>query len=154
MKKIYFLLLALMAGIISFAQTVPNAGMETWRTNSSGSGPTVPVYAPESWYGFDSLIIEDEENFLPLAYLGYHPSHLYAQLYQENTIKNSGLSSAKIMTLRQDTIGLVPGSLSNAKIGINVTALISGGTLTSATTFSGGTAVSLKITSVSAYVKY
>jgi hypothetical protein len=140
---------------ISFAQTLPNAGFETWRSNTAGSSPSVSVQAPTLWYGFDSLIIADEEVFIPiLVYPGYHPTNLHGQIYQENTIKNSGSSSAKIMTVKQDTIGRIPGLMANAKVGINVAAIVSGAGIGSAVTFSGGTGVSSRITSVSAYVEY
>lgn len=154
MKKIYFLLITVAFPVLLFGQAVPNAGMENWRSNTSGSSPAVTVNAPISWYGFDSLIIADEETFLPLLYSLYHPTHLHAQLYQEGTIVNSGSSSAKVMTLKQDTIGIVPGSLSNASVSVNALALIGGGSLASASTFHGGSPVTMRITTVSAYVQY
>ncbi len=151
MKKVYFLIAALVAGASSFAQTFPNAGMETWRTNTSGTAPVISVHAPTEWYGFDSLAIASVQSF---AFILHPGSNFHAQLYQENTIINSGAASAKVMTMVQDTIGIVPGSLSNAVARINFPVLIGGGTLASATTFSGGTDVTQRITSVSAYVRY
>ncbi len=156
MRKICLLLSALLLSGYSFAQSFSNAGMETWRSSTSGSTPLVNIHAPTDWYAFDSIIIADEENLLPLLMAGYHPSDLHAQVYQETAVANvnSGSSSSKIITLVQDTIGRVPGLMSNARVGVNVFALISGGSVSSATTLFGGTAVSLRITSVSAYVKY
>lgn len=152
MKKLYFLFAALVAGFSSFGQAVPVAmpggDMETWRSNVAGFAPAVTIHAPSAWYGFDSLLIVNGEFFLT----GHN---WYAQLYQENTIKNGGSSSAKIISKRQDTLlGVAPGVMSNAKVSINVLSLIGGGDIESATTFTGGTPVSLRITSVSAYVQY
>jgi Secretion system C-terminal sorting domain len=151
MKKVYFLIAVLVAGGTSFAQTFPNAGMETWRSNTAGTAPVISVHAPTEWYGFDSLAIASVQSF---AFILHPGSNFHAQLYQENTIINSGAASAKVMTMVQDTIGIVPGSLSNAVARINFPVLIGGGTLASATTFSGGTQVTSRITSVSAYVRY
>ena len=151
MKKIYFLLLGMAWSCSSFAQAVPNAGMENWRNNTSGSSPVVNIHAPIGWYGFDSLVIADAEAFAIILGTG---NNLHAQLFQENTIKNSGNSSAKVVTVKQDTLGVVPGSLSNAAVGVNVATLIGGGSIGNATTFTGGSAVTERITTVSAYVEF
>ena len=70
MKKLYTLLLTLTAGSCAFAQTVPNAGMETWRTGTSGTSPVFNIQAPGQWYGMDSLIIADGETYGPLIGAG------------------------------------------------------------------------------------
>ena len=151
MKKIYLLFCILATGYAATAQTFANAGMETWRSSTSGTTTAVAVTAPTSWFGFDSLIIADGEAFGPLIGAG---TDWNAQLFQDMTIKHGGTSSAKLMTLKQDTLGLFPGILSNAQPAINVAAVIGGASPTSALTYSGGTAVSLRITSVSAWVQY
>jgi len=154
MKKIYFLLFCLVAGSSAFAQTFPNAGMETWRNGTSGTAPTINVHSPTQWYGFDSLVIAEEEGLLPLFFGGYMPTNLHAQLFQESTIVHSGSSSAKIMTLKQDTIGLFAGVLSNAQANLNTTTLIATMNLAQSLSFSGGTPVTGRIASVSAWVQY
>ena len=59
-----------------------------------------------------------------------------------------------MITLKQDTLGYFAGSMSNTKAAVNLSVLLSGGSLASATSFSGGTPVAGKIVSVSAWVKY
>ncbi len=153
MKKLYFLLFSLAAGSSAYAQTVDNAGMETWRSGGAGSGPVVSVQAPTQWFGFDSLVVEESEALMPL-FLSYSPTDLHAQIFQENTIKHSGAASAKIMTVKQDTIGLFAGVLSNAKPNFDVGALIATMDFMQALSFSGGTPVTNRIKSVSAWVQY
>ena len=154
MKKICTLLCAFIAGTSAFAQTFPNAGMDTWRSNTTGATHPVTIYAPTQWYGFDSLAISLIEFAGSLHLIAGVGTNYHAQLYQENTIKHSGSSSAKLMTLKQDTIGLVPGSLANATALVNIFAVASGTSLANATTFIGGTAVTSRITNVSAWVEY
>ncbi len=91
MKKFNLLFCALTAAVASMAQTIPGGDMETWRDNTSGSIEAVPVHAPQSWYGLDSLLISVGESFLDV-----NPSHPgNTQLFQENVIKHGGNSSAK-----------------------------------------------------------
>ncbi len=146
MKKLYFLFVAMVAGSTAFAQTVPNAGMETWRSGTAGTSPSIPIHAPTQWYGIDSLLIAAEEAYLPIFYSGYMPTDLHTQLWQETTIKHGGSSAAKMMTLKQDTLGRFAGVLSNAKVNLDLTAM--------SITFSGGQAITGRIASVSAWVQY
>jgi type IX secretion system substrate protein len=147
MKKIYFLLFALISCMASFAQTVTNAGMESWRTNTSGSAPTETIQAPTGWFGADSLIIALGQSFLM--------DSMHPQLFREDAIVNGGSHSAKILTVYQDsTLGIFPGLLTNATESVNIFAILGGGSLSSAVSFSGGEPVTLKITTVSAYVEY
>ncbi len=151
MKKIYLIVCLLIAGTYANAQVFPNAGMETWRNNTSGTSPSFPIHAPTQWYGYDSLIIADGESFGTLIGAG---SNWHTQLFQEGTIVHGGSSSAKLMTLKQDTLGMFAGTLSNAAISVNVATLIGGGSFASATTFSGGTPITQRVASVSAWVQY
>lgn len=151
MRKIYFVIGLLIASATSFGQALPGGDMETWRNHTSGSTSAVAIHAPIFWYGFDSLLIADGESFPGFNHFTY-----YAQLFQESTIKHGGTSSAKLLSKKQDTaiFGVVPGSLSNAKANVNVIALLGGGSLGSATTFTGGTPVAMRVTTVSAWVQY
>lgn len=154
MRKLILLMLVLALPISMFAQLIQNPGMENWRSGTAGSSPSIDVHAPDNWYGFDSLAIANGQTFLPLMYSGYTPTVFHAQLFPDTVVFKSGTKSAKLMTLKQDTLGFIPGTLSNAKVGINIFALIGGGSLASATTFSGGTGVAMRVTSVSAYMIY
>lgn len=152
MKKIYLSLCALAFSGVSFAQTIANAGFETWRSNSAGSAPTITVNAPVAWNSFDSLTIDALEMYGPLLFSGYSPTDLRAQLFQETNMSHvhGGTSAAKLITVKQDTIGVVPGSLANATPNLN----ISGTDIASLLSFTGGTATNLRITSVSAWIQY
>ena len=151
MKKIYFLAGALAIASSSFAQTISNAGFETWRTGTAGTSPTVNIQAPDAWIGADSLAIGGLETYGALLF-GRPLTDLHAQVFQETTKIHGGNSSAKLITVKQDTAGMIPGSLANAQPGVNVAA-ISGG-IANALTYSGGTPTTLRITSVSAWVEY
>ena len=151
MKKILLLIGLLSFGQFSFGQTMPGGDMETWRNSTAGTTPALAIHAPYAWYGFDSLIIANGDA-IPF---GFSSIHWYAQLFQENAIKHGGASAAKLLSKKQDTSLLgVPGSLTTAKATVNLLALLSGGTVASATTFSGGTPVASRIMTVSAWVEY
>jgi hypothetical protein len=149
MKKIYFLLFAVLSSALSYAQTVTNAGMETWRSGTSGTAPVVPIQAPYGWFGNDSLAIAVGESFVM-------DTALVPQLFREDTFVHSGSHAAKILTRMQDstTIRLLPGILTNAQISFSALVYLLTMDPTKAITFSGGEPVTLKITSVSAYVAY
>jgi len=154
MKKIYLLVCLIAVSFSSFAQTFPNAGFETWRTSTSGLTAAVTVHAPDQWFGFDSLIIADGEAYAIILGAGTY----YAQLFQETTPAHvhGGSSSAQLITLNQGALGLIPGTLSNSAPAINAAAVIAsmGANIQNDITFSGGTAVSERIQSVSAWVQY
>lgn len=151
MKKIIAFAALLLGSYSLEAQTFPNAGMETWRTRTSGTSPSITVKAPNSWYGFDSLIIALGQSFGSLIGAG---SDWNAQVSQESTFIHGGSSAAKLMTRKQDTLGFFPGLLSDASVSVNVFAIIGGADPMSAISFNGGTPVTYKVTSVSAWVAY
>jgi hypothetical protein len=155
MKKIYILTFLLAMGSASFAQTFANAGLETWHSGTS-DGKT--VHSPDEWYGYDSLVLATGATFSPLIHFGT-PWQGNPQNFQETTIVHGGSSSAKLITLKQDTLGFFPAVLSNAKPSVNTTTLLTilstgTGDPTTALTLSGGTAVTQRITTVSAWVQY
>lgn len=151
MKKIFILFTVLVASVTSFAQAIDNPGMETWRTNSAGTGPVIAITAPTSWYGFDSLVIAGGEAFGAIIGAG---SDWKKQLYQENTFVHGGSAAAKLITVKQDTLGLVPGTMSNAQPTFDAGVIAGGGDPASALGFTGGTATNLRITSATAWVAY
>lgn len=147
MKKIYLLISALGIAMSAGAQTIPNAGMEVWRTNTSGASTPKVVRAPADWYGADSLIIAIGEALGSFA--GIDDSVWKQQLFKDSTTVHGGSYAARLVTADQDTAGIFPGILSNAKA--NVPFSSSGiGTIT----YSGGTPTTYHIMSVSAWVKY
>ncbi len=147
MKKIYLLLSAVMLGASVNAQVLPNAGFEAWRVGSAGNGiNNLPVYAPVSWFGTDSLIIGAGQT-LGFAVYGINPTVWQQQMFKDSGVNAHGGSySARLVTKDQDTLGVVPGVLTNAEPSLNLA--------TFSISFSGGQSTTLRTNSVSAWVKY
>ena len=154
MKKIYLLSTALIISAASFAQTgpVPGGDMENWRNTTSGSTHPIAIQAPTGWYGVDSLIIADGQTYGPLAGLTSASADFHRQLFEESTITHGGNHSAKVITVNDSLLGEFPGFLANAKA--NVSIGFSLPPTISPPTYTGGTAVTQRITSVSAWVEY
>ena len=147
MKKIY-LILSLLVVTLSAQAQILNAGLETWRTYSSGSSTPKNLKVPTSWYAVDSLIIADGEAFGSILMI---PDSVWRQQVFKDSGANAhgGTYAAKLVTKDQDTLGIFPGILSNAEAHISVS--LSG---VGPITYTGGTAVTLRPTMVSAWVKY
>jgi len=154
MKKVYALLCAILGAGTSFAQTIDNAGFETWRHGNVGTSPmpVVAIHAPNSWYGFDSVAIVGLETYLPM-FLGVDPTVLNAQVFQETTIVHGGTAAAKLVSAKQDTLGFVGGALSNAQPSLDPVALATGD-LSNAIIYTGGTSTNLRITDATAWIEY
>jgi Secretion system C-terminal sorting domain len=149
MKKLYLFFALLIAHCNAFAQTIPGGDMETWRTSLAGAASPVSIQAPFAWNGADSLIIAYGQTFGP--FIGRpDPTIWKRQLYMENAFVHGGSHAARVTTRNQDTLGIFPGILSNAKANVPISLTGGVGTIT----YSGGTAVSQRITSVSAWVAY
>lgn len=144
MKKIYLLLIAVAFAMGTQAQTLPNAGFETWRTNVAGGFVSKVVRAPISWYGADSLIIQIGQSFG--HYIGINDTVWQQQVFKDSIAPHGGTYAAKLVTKDQDTLGIFPGILSNAEAHFNLA--------TQALTYSGGTAITYRPNTVSAWVKY
>jgi hypothetical protein len=150
MRRIFFLLMmVVLPGILS-AQIV-NGGMESWRQSSAGDSMPVIVDVPEAWFGSDSVVIALGQSFGYIA-LGTTVEDWHRQIFKENkpAFVHSGSYSAKIISLYQDTF-MTPGIISNAVPGVSIIYTPPG---ISSFQFSGGTPVTVKPTSVSAWVKY
>jgi len=147
MKKICIFLALALSGITSNAQTVANAGMESWRSTTAisfGTPPTItPIQAPILWYGIDSLAL----SLGPIAFPG--TSDYNRQLFKETTIVHSGVASARVMTAMEEGFGYAPGLLSNAKISVDAS-----GSSPNPFSLSGGTDVTVQPTTVTAWLAY
>ena len=146
MNKIFLFISAIGIAFTSTAQTIPGGDMETWRTGSAG---TITVAAPANWYGDDSIIIGLGQTYGTL--LGASPSSWERNLFQENVIVHSGSHAAKIMTMLEDTL-LIPGVLTTAQTHIGITFAPTPGI--TGVSFSGGDPLTVKPTTVSAWVQY
>ncbi len=151
MKKFLLIFSVIAAPVWAGAQTIANADMEAWRSNSAGSSPIVPIAAPVAWFGLDSLIISAGQAFGPLIGGG---DDWNRQTYEENLFVHGGSAAVKLITVHQDTLGFMPGTLVNAQPLLNLSAITGGGNATDAIVFEGGTATTLRPTSVTAWVAY
>jgi hypothetical protein len=143
MKKfILFNLFIALFAITSFAQSVPGGDMENWRTHKIGSDT---IYNAANWYSYDSIIL----SFGPLAYSGA----VFERQTFQTTDKHSGNYAAMVMTRQQDSIGIAPGSLLNMLPIFNPLTFNPSDPYSSIS-YSGGTAVTQRIASVSAWIKY
>jgi hypothetical protein len=151
MKKIFLIFSVVTAPVWAGAQTIANAGMEAWRSNSAGTSPVVPIAAPVAWFGLDSLVISAGQAFGSLIGAG---DNWNRQTYEENTFVHGGSAAVKLISVKQDTLGILPGTLVNAQPLLNLSAVTGGGNATDAIIFEGGTSTTLRPTSVSAWVAY
>lgn len=151
MRKIWFLLLALILPRIASAQGIGNVDMEYWRQSASGDSSPVYLDVPMSWYGSDSVVIALGQDFGYLA-LGASVSDWHRQIFKESTptFVHSGMYAAKIVSVYQDTF-LTPGIISNAVPGVSIIYTPPG---ISSFQYQGGSPVSVKPVSISAWVKY
>ena len=133
MKKLFTLVLSLIA-FTSFAQNVPNAGMEDWH-NYQANGEDLE--APDDWYGSDAAVFWADTGTLGAL---IDP---IKQVFKSNT-EHSGDFAARLET---GDVMLLGGGLSGA---------ISTGELTFFGIFvaQGGAPVSERIPYVNAWVKY
>jgi hypothetical protein len=149
MKKIILFFCALAAYGGSNGQTIAGGDMESWRSTTSGVTTPTTVQAPNGWYGVDSIIIGLGQSFNTL--LGTTDADWRTNLFREDANVHGGTHSAKIMTRIEDTL-VLPGIMSTAQTHVGIvifpTPSITG------ITFSGGNPVTVKPTSVSAWVQY
>lgn len=134
MKKTITLLAAglILAG--SAQAQLMNTDMELWHTYTSGP-PNVTLESPNGWYGLDST----------LATFGIILGAGKKQVYK-STDKHGGTYAAALVSRSYTGFGVVPGILSNAHIAVDLA--------TQDYVLSGGTPVTQRIGTVSAWVKY
>ncbi len=144
MKKIYLVLCAVIMALGSQAQVLPNAGFESWHINTAGGSTPKAIYVANSWYGADSLIISLGEAFGSILMID--DSVWKPQLFKDSLNVHSGTYSAKIVTKDQDTLGIFPGVVSNAAAHVNLTDF--------SLYYTGGTHITYRANTVSAWVKY
>ncbi|MBL7692514.1 MAG: T9SS type A sorting domain-containing protein [Flavipsychrobacter sp.] len=138
MKRICLFIALSVLSATSFAQ-IGNPGMEDWRNTFAGFPfPTIPISNPKLWSSADSLAL----SVGPLI----GGSGFTRQVFKETVKVHSGAASAKVMSAYQDTLGLLPGMLTDAKIGVDLAS--------TNVTFTGGTAVTVMPQTVSAWVAY
>ena len=152
MKKLYSFFLAIALPVIAFAQ-IPTNDMESWRTTSAGFSTPTTIEAPYKWYGSDSTIISLGQTFGGLPGVGDDDTDWRRQVFMESATPyvHGGTYSANIMTRKEFTFN-IPGVLTNAipTVGISV---FPTPTVT-AVGLRGGTPISAKPTTVSAWVQY
>ncbi len=148
MKKIYLLLVASAITFCTQAQTIVNSGMESWRVRTSGGSTPKPIWSPTGWYGGDSLLIANGEIFGTI--LSIDDSVWKQQVFKDSANFHGGSFAAKLVTKLQDTLGVFPGTLSNAEPHVSIDL----GTGSFTFYYSGGTPINYRVNTVSAWVKY
>jgi hypothetical protein len=143
MKKLFTILFILLLGNSAFAQNL-YGDMEQWRNINSGFPPKA-FEAPAGWYGVDSLIAA----LGPFASVSNPQKMLF-----KDADAHSGSFAAKIMTRFQGgQLDTLTGVLVNAMPGFdlgNFDPSNPAGSLT----YTGGTATTSRMESVSAWIKY
>ena len=135
MKKL-FTILAMAACSTSFAQIV-NGNMESWRTYTSGT--TSGLQIPIAWASSDSFTNSS------LAGLVCSTCTFQRQTFQCDTA-HGGTYAARIVTRNVGgSFGIIPGNLTNGTIAVSLSGSFS---------ISGGTAVTQRIDSVTAWLRY
>jgi hypothetical protein len=148
MKKI-LLCAAMLATTVaaSQAQTIANAGFETWQ----GPSGLLQLENPNSWYGSDKTL---SDLGLLLAAVGVTPEK---QIFKTEDA-HSGSYAAELKTaFLGDTVGNVPALLINAKINFDLMAILANPDFSNFldhVTYTGGTPVlGKKVDTVKAWVK-
>ncbi len=134
MKKI-FTLIATAFCSATFAQ-VTNGGMEVWRTYTAGS---TSLTAPNSWNTGDSIVFAMGPILCPTC-------TFVPQTFQNDT-PHGGTYAAKLMSRDMGgSLGVAECEMTNTQISVNLT--------TFTETHSGGTPVTAKVDTVTAWIKY
>lgn len=118
--------------------------MENWRSVYPSYGPPVSLESPIAWYDTDSLIFMANYFF---------PTAQFSKQSFKTTDAHSGSYAVKLLTVHQDTFGMMAALLSNGlpvadSLMADPTALVGG------THFYGGTVVSQRVNSLDAWIKY
>lgn len=118
--------------------------LDNWRTYNVPTAPDTTFEAPLYWNTTDSMIFLAQ---------GFFTDASFSRQFFQSPDAHSGSRAARLVTRRQDTLGVLPALMTNADITLDFAAF-SSGDMTNALVFSGGAAVSSRIISVSAWVKY
>ena len=138
-KLLLFICAATLIATNSNAQNAPiNNGLETWQVKPLTFTPPTPIEIPTSWSTIDSLL-----NSLYYFYTQIPISQ--QSVFKSTTIKNSGNSSAKLVSSSLPGLNPLPGLLTNGIVVFDP--------LESSVSITGGTPISQRITMASAYIK-
>jgi hypothetical protein len=138
MKKLYLLFTILIAGLAASAQNL-QGDMENWQTYNVGFPiPNKQLEKPAGWRGADSLIC----TLGPFV----QPGGNFGKQVFKSSDAHGGSFAARLLNRDQDTLGIFPGLLTNAKILVDLQ--------TADFSFTGGTPVTGRIDTVKAWVKY
>ena len=133
--------LSIVVSSIGMAQaqtTIKNGGLENWRTSKLIFNTTTNLETPQGWSTFDSIM--NVFNFMSGG-----NTQVKTQVTKSTTEKNSGLASAKLTTSELSDLGLMPGYLTNTRVGLDASFNF---------TFTGGEVLPSKPVLASAMVKY
>lgn len=142
MKKLVLSISALAVFGVTHAQ-ISNSGLEQWRTVNV---PSENFEVPIDWYSADSLI-----KTFPSAFVPSPAKHIF-----QTSDANSGSLAAMVMSRNVGgSAGVLPGVLSNAQVGFDLSKfLLDPNNPGAAIVFSGGTPVSQRVGGIKAMTKY
>lgn len=143
MRKLFIFATALLGSFCSRAQ-ITNGDMEEWRPVTLSIAPSAGIMLPQNWNSTDSLIF---------SALYVFPSANFSRQVYQSTNAHSGNFAAEIITKKQDTMGILPGVLTNTTPAIDMS-LFTGANATEATYFTGGLPVTSRVSAVNAWLKY
>jgi len=142
MKKIVLFILAIAssATFVKAQTTPPNGGFETWQNRTLIVNPLVPIEVPTSWSTFDSLA-----NILNFV-IGQSTA-IQKTVTRNTSIKNSGTASAMLTTKTFPGLNVaIPAMLTNAVITLDAA--------TEELSFTGGTAITQRVSKAAAFIRY
>lgn len=133
----------LLAGTAIHAQNM-YGDMENWRNVYPSFGTPAGLESPLGWYDTDSLIFMARY---------YFPNAVFSKQAYKTNDAHSGNYAVKLLSVYQDTFGMMSGLLSN---GLPVADSLLGdpAVLVGGTHFYGGTIVSQRVDSLHAWIKY
>lgn len=143
MKRIYLLLSFLLTAGWCQAQNVYGT-LDNWHNYTVGFPPKT-LEAPTGWVGADSLVC----TYGPMA----DPTGNFRKQLFQTTDVHTGAAAARLITLDQEALGLIPGMMTNAEMDIDLGNFDPDDPMASLI-LSGGTDVNQQISTVSAWIKY
>lgn len=143
MKKLLLFALTISSALVSNAQ-LSNGGMDSWRSMPVITVPNAGLEAPDDWSGLDSVVF--------MSKLLFQSANPKKQLFK-TTNKHSGSFAAVLVTKEQDSLGVIPGILTNTKVSLDIANYDPNNPM-SAINYTGGTPLTQRVQEMSAYIKY
>lgn len=142
MKQLLFLFLVLISRP-AYAQNF-YGGFESWRNVSVITAPSTVLQSPAHWFTADSIVFFAK---------GIYPAANFSRQVYKTTDAHTGSFAAKMITQYEDSFGLLPALLTNARIELDLSSFDPGNPDASIN-LADGTNVSTRIPAMRTWVKY